>query len=224
MKNSAPFFLNMAQRTVHYALGERLIGCGVHDPNRFRMGNLLPDAYEGGAEIRRATHFIRPIENGEMTRYCDFEAFRARFARKVSEDDLYLGYYLHLIEDALYRVFLMQKRVKANIRSAADVSFLHEDYHLLNPYIVRRYGLKREVEPIPAFEREEIRRVHPFRQEAVLEGLASDFEERRTGKTVFMTERLTDEFIDAATRPCADALTRILQARPPVESMRYCWK
>lgn len=214
----------MSQRTVHYALGERLLQCGVRDANRFRIGNLLPDAYEGGAEERRITHYIRRVEGDELTRYCDFEAFRVRFDEKIRTDDLYLGYYMHLIEDALSRVFMMEKQIKASIRSAADVSFLHEDYHLLNAHIVRSYGLRYEVKAPPAFEAEEINAVYPFRLAALLEELKADFEESKTGKTKYLTENLIDELIASAYQPCADALRRIRENRPPLESMRYLWK
>ena len=49
----------MAQRTIHYLIGEALIAReGVTDVDRFRVGNLLPDAIAGLA-WRDQTHFQR---------------------------------------------------------------------------------------------------------------------------------------------------------------------
>lgn len=214
----------MAQRTIHYVIGERLMEYGVRDQNRFRIGNLLPDAYEGGTEVRRKTHYIRFVEGDETQRYCDYDAFRAEYDAKIREDDLYLGYYLHLVADAVYRVFLMEKRLMAQTRSVADVSALHDDYHILNRYIVKKYGIKCETEAPPAFEKEEINRVYPFRLDAFLEELRSDFEETREGKATLLTEELADEFMESAFAPCVDALRRIREGLPTMESGRYCWK
>ena len=46
----------MAQRTIHYLIGEDLIGLGIRDVDRFRIGNVLPDAIED-LVFRNLTHF-----------------------------------------------------------------------------------------------------------------------------------------------------------------------
>ena len=84
----------MAQRTIHYLLGELLLAELPADAARFRFGNLLPDAYEHGVHgLRAHTHYTRA--EGGVT-FSDFEAFRRDFADRVPGDALYLGYYLHL--------------------------------------------------------------------------------------------------------------------------------
>ena len=59
----------MAQRTIHYLIGEELIGMGVRDIDRFRVGNLLPDAIED-LIYRPLTHYQVdvPIDGGSARR------------------------------------------------------------------------------------------------------------------------------------------------------------
>lgn len=45
--------------------------------------------------------FLKLICSGTKKTY-DLTAFRSRFGRKVMTDDLYLGYYLHLVQDLLF--------------------------------------------------------------------------------------------------------------------------
>ena len=53
----------MAQRTIHYLIGEELIrGGGIRDIDRFRIGNLLPDAIED-LVFRDLTPSARPISS-----------------------------------------------------------------------------------------------------------------------------------------------------------------
>ncbi len=56
----------MAQRTIHYLIGEELLRrCDLRDAERFRVGNLLPDAHTQTSH-REITHFpFRFIRGGE---------------------------------------------------------------------------------------------------------------------------------------------------------------
>ncbi|MBR2582334.1 MAG: hypothetical protein IKD61_02955 [Oscillospiraceae bacterium] len=135
----------MAQRTIHYLLGEELIGLGVRDVDRFRVGNLLPDAIED-LIFRNLTHYQTDTQiGGETKRLSDFESFRREFAPLVETDGLYLGYYMHLIEDACYRRFWNRVRFAPRDMTRENVAVLHNDYHLLNRYIVSRYGIRNEL-------------------------------------------------------------------------------
>ena len=135
----------MAQRTIHYLLGEELIGLGVRDVDRFRVGNLLPDAIED-LIFRDLTHYQTDTQiGGETKRLSDFERFRREFAPLVETDGLYLGYYMHLIEDACYRRFWNRVRFAPRDMTRENVAVLHNDYHLLNRYIVSRYGIRNEI-------------------------------------------------------------------------------
>lgn len=210
----------MAQRTIHYLIGEQLLDGSIENANRFRLGNLLPDAYcEDG--VRRITHFTRILEDG--TRYSDFEAFRRMFPGKTETDELYLGYYLHLIEDACFRVFVARRRLYGTLPSSWDISFLHQDYHLLNRYLSERYGLTMQVKAEEELESEPICCIYPFRQQELLEALGQDLEERTLGQTRYLTEALLEEFLKEAVPVCRNALQRIRQGSEPLDPMTLTW-
>ena len=76
----------MAQRTIHYLIGEDLIGLGIRDADRFRIGNVLPDAIED-LVFRPLTHYQVDTEiDGKSVRFSDFERFRREFAPLVETD------------------------------------------------------------------------------------------------------------------------------------------
>ena len=213
----------MAQRTIHYLLGEELIGLGVADVDRFRVGNLLPDAIED-LVFRDLTHYQVEIErDGRSVRFCDFERFRREFAPLVETDGLYLGYYMHLIEDACYRIFWNRVRFAPRDVTRAEVAVLHNDYHLLNRYILSHYGIRDEIIFPEGFEREPINRIYPFLLREFLDEMRGDFTETAQGQTRYLTEELLEQYL-AQTRPvCREALRRILAGEEPTDPKSLCW-
>ena len=97
----------MAQRTIHYAFAEELIRrCGLTQPERFLLGSLLPDAYTDVC-YRDATHFKNHSIPGKV--FFDFEQFRRQFGEAMACDELYLGWYTHILEDDFYRELMHNK-------------------------------------------------------------------------------------------------------------------
>ena len=214
----------MAQRTVHYLLGEMLIDCGVKDVDRFRIGNLLPDAIESTA-FRDLTHYTKSeLIDGKTRKYSDFEAFRREFAPLVESDGLYLGYYLHLVEDACCRVQWDELGILGRIRDFDDVRRLHRDYHILNGYIVRRWGIEDSLVMPEGFENEPVTRIYPFLLTDFLTEMRGDFDDPARGETVFVTERTIDSFVEDYLDICRDALRRILTGAEPLDPKTLCWK
>ena len=213
----------MAQRTIHYLLGEELIGLGVKDVDRFRVGNLLPDAIED-LVFRNLTHYIKEETlGGRSLRFSDFERFRREFAPLVETDGLYLGYYMHLVEDACYRMFWNRVRFAPRDMSRENVAILHNDYHLLNRYIVSRCGIRNEIVFPEGFENEPVNRIYPFLLRDFLKEMEDDFTENPQGTTHFMTEALLDEFLAGARETCREALRRILAGDEPLDSRSLMW-
>ena len=117
----------MAQRTIHYVLGELLLcECPVRDRKRFLLGSILPDAYSAQEE-RKLAHFTDRSTPGIM--FFDFDAFRRRFGDRMAADDLYLGYYMHLVEDNFYRVFFRDEAY--NILGIDHMNFKHKAVKLI---------------------------------------------------------------------------------------------
>lgn len=217
----------MAQRLVHYLLGEMLLEntpLRGADAARFRLGNLLPDAYGPGKpspELRKQTHFITETERGRIS---DFERFRLTFAERIPGDGLYLGYYLHLAEDACFRVFWHGLSLGEHIRSLEDVSFLHRDYHILNRHLVAAYALKNDLPPAADIENEPINSVIRFDAARLLADTAADFTDEGGGETRFLSPELIDRFIKEALPVCEDAFSRVLNEKPPLDPHALTWK
>ena len=213
----------MAQRTIHYLLGEELIALGVRDAARFRVGNLLPDAIEDLA-FRNLTHYQEETTiGGALRRFSDFERFRREFAPLVETDGLYLGYYMHLVEDVCYRIFWNRVRFAPRDMTRADVAVLHNDYHLLNRYIVRRYGIRDELVMPGDFAREAVNRIYPFLLREFLDEMRGDFTEDPRGTTHYLTEALLEEFLAEARETCREALRRILAGEKPLDPRELSW-
>ena len=213
----------MAQRTIHYLLGEELIGLGVRDVDRFRVGNLLPDAIED-LIFRNLTHYQTDTQiGGETKRLSDFERFRREFAPLVETDGLYLGYYMHLVEDACYRRFWNRVRFAPRDMTRENVAVLHNDYHLLNRYIVSRYGIRNEIVFPENFEREPVNRIYPFLLRDFLDEMRGDFTENPQGTTHYLTETLLEEFLADARDTCREALRRILSGGEPMDPRSLTW-
>lgn len=213
----------MAQRTIHYLLGEELIPLGIRDADRFRIGNLLPDAIED-LVFRAQTHYqIDTVKGGKSLRFSDFERFRRDFSPLVETDGLYLGYYMHLVEDACYRIFWQKVRLFERDMTREKVAILHNDYHLLNAYIVSRYHIRDELVWPEGFESEPVNRIYPFLLRDFLSEMRGDFTEHPEGKTVYMTEALLEEYLSDTRGVCRDALRRILTGGEPLDPMRLTW-
>ena len=180
----------MAQRTIHYLFAELISReVPVQDKNRFLLGSVLPDAFSDPPQ-RQITHFKRSLPKNRTI--FDFDAFRDKFGGLMLQDSLYLGYYLHLVEDAFYRQFIYHVH---SIR-VTNVDILHQDYHLLNAYIVRKYGLTDTVRLPEDFEKEPICQITSFAPKEFLADMEHDFRETVTGDTHFLTEAMLDEFVE----------------------------
>lgn len=213
----------MAQRTIHYLIGEALLDDGVRDPARFRVGNLLPDAIEG-LRWRNLTHYqIGRFDDGTTRRWSDFERFRREFAELVENDDLYLGYYMHLVEDSCYRMLWREYGLWDRVKTEADVEILHRDYHLLNACIVRRWGI-RDALVMPAdFGREPINRIYPFRLAEFLDEAHADFTEDARGEMQIISEAFVERYVRDYLALCRDALRRLREGREPLDPQSMVW-
>ena len=84
----------MASSIIHLAVTKELTKrYKFKDENRLKFGAILPDAGRG-----KDSHVKKAVW-GLNKRVYDFERFRAEYGELMKSDDLYLGYYLHLVQD-----------------------------------------------------------------------------------------------------------------------------
>jgi hypothetical protein len=208
----------MAQRTIHYLFGEVISNhLELTDKKRFLLGSIMPDAVEVSNKDR--SHFkVRT----DRSIYLDFEAFRNQYGDLMRQDDLYLGYYMHLVEDAFYREFIYQDRF-AMPRTWEEVKLLHNDYHILNSYIVEKYDLHNilEKDMVPAHE--PIGGIEVFLLRESLSKLADEFAEQTQGDTVFLTEAMLDEFVEIYLPLVTEEAGNVKNGTSTLKSREYAW-
>lgn len=81
-------------------------------------------------------------------------------------DTLYMGYYIHLAEDLVYRDFIYNRYKWSPMEngrlSQKKVDGLHNDYRLLNKYVKEKYNLKNDIKIPHDIAEEELFRAFPM--------------------------------------------------------------
>lgn len=96
----------MASSIMHMAVTRLTAGkLNIRDSDRLLTGSVLPDFYP---DKSANSHMKLRICGGARKTY-DLTGFKEMYGNRMAEDDLYLGYYLHLVQDLVYRDFLYSK-------------------------------------------------------------------------------------------------------------------
>ena len=155
---------------MHYAITDKILQLfPMHDGARLRFGAVLPDA----SVNKRKTHF-RVYNEKLGIRLYDLESYRAQFGERMQKDDLYLGYYLHLIEDALYRKTLYDT-FGWNPYTPESTARMHHDYTLLNRHFIQKYNIRDDLAVPENFTQEPIFAFEPFDSEGLLRSIHQNF-------------------------------------------------
>lgn len=200
----------MASRVIHLAIAAELADrLGVNDKERFFFGHVLPDMILGEYEVRlplkKESHFYTLLPSGRKT--YDFYRFYEDYKDRLN-DDLYLGYYVHLIEDNIFRQYLYYRVGLLMRRGEKELlDELYKDYHLLNPLLRERYGIKLPAVP-KGLENEDIYKRFSFMVSEYLEEMNGDLTERPQGELRHFTEELIGEFISE----CADVIPKEMES------------
>lgn len=210
----------MAQRMIHYLFGELLSEkIEIKNKERFLLGSVLPDSYSESFE-RDITHFKRKTDEYV---YFDFEEFRNQYNDLIKVDELYLGYYMHLVEDAFYRVFLFSGKYK-HPSCPQDVAILHRDYHLLNKHILKKYKIKNILTEQQEFIKEPICKLARFSVNEFIKDMATDFSEKPIGNTYFVTEEMLNDFIETYIELLEKEMRAVIEGNKYLDVVNYMWK
>lgn len=208
----------MASRIVHLAIANEIIKVRpLSAPDRFYFGSLLPDA----CADRRA-HCEKLLENGAR-KTLDLSGFRRRFGKLVISDSLYLGYYLHLLQDILHRDE-MYGTIGFDPGPPENIPQLHLDYELTNRSVIEKYGLQNRVRPPVDLEREPLCTTWQFTPETLLEALAQDFSTAPQGIPRFFTEEDADRLIRRSVELCLLELDALKSDTGYFDEERFAWK
>ena len=208
----------MASRIVHLAIASEITK--IHplpEPERFFLGSILPDACPD-----RQAHYNRLLANGTK-KTNDLSGFRRRFGSQLRRDPLYLGYYLHLLQDILFRNEIYDV-VGFDPRPAGNIQQLHLDYRLTNRYVINKFGLTNQVRVPAGLEAEPLWKEWQFALTPFLEELAQDFHDTPQGTPKYFTETVADRLIDRSVRLCLQELEAMKCGDGHFEEDRYAWK
>lgn len=193
----------MASSIIHLAITNELIKqMEFKNPDRLKFGSIVADVgYNGNSHLKIA------VDEGRKKTY-DLEKFREIFAEKLKSDDLYVGYYLHLVQDILYRHFVYEK-YHWNPRIPGNVEKLHRDYAIGNYYVIQKYGLKNDIIVPTGFEKEDLNKICSYDADGLIEQMNLYFLPFEGDDTFFFTKEMADEFIDEAVVLCLQELTNL---------------
>ncbi len=210
----------MASRLMHLAVAEIILAREkVNDPNRFRLGCILPDA-KICSDLRDAPHFQRRLSGGMVT--CGLKKFLELFGDRVLSDDMYLGYYMHLIQDMVYRRY-MYALPSWDARIPENVRMLHSDYRSLNHYIVESRGLKNTIKKPAGLEGEKINLMFDFDTDGFLAELQKDFDIVQTGTYCVFTPQMAEDFFSLAADACINELKALRAGLPLYDEEAMAW-
>ena len=207
----------MASSVVHLAIINELIKkYSFKNINRLKCGVVIVDAgYNGNSHLK-----INILDGLKKT--YDFESFRQMFGKKMQEDDFYLGYYLHLVQDALYRHFVYDK-YHWNPKIPGNVERLHRDYAILNDYIIKKYNLVNDLVIPKNFNEEIINNLCSFDTEGFRKRMDSYFIPVADQDIFFFTREMSDEFINEAIDLCVHEINCLARNESGIDMYEYAW-
>lgn len=98
-----------------------------------------------------------------------------------------------MIQDIVFRKFVYDD-YKWNPTIPGNVERLHNDYRLINSYVIKKYDMKNDVEISMNVEKEEINQICSFGTEQIIADIENDFKLCPKGKIFFFTEAMADKY------------------------------
>lgn len=212
----------MASRIMHLAIANEIAKqISIQDMNRFRVGSMLPDAYAKGLSTAKS-HLKKKINNNTQNTY-GLSYFRKKYQEEMEHDSLYLGYYMHLIQDILFRHFVYDD-YKWDPVPEGNIERLHKDYGLINTYVINKYGLANETSISMNLKTEKIMEIYPFDLQQLEVNLYNDFQVSHEGEIFFFTGIMADEYITMATKKCIEEIKAMKNGIYTIDEEEYAWQ
>ena len=210
----------MASRIIHLAVADALLQeFEIDNSARFRLGSILPDA-KIDSHLRAEPHFQTVLPNGLIT--YKLREFLSLYGKKMEEDSLYLGYYLHLIQDIFYRRY-MYALPHWDARIWENVLQLHSDYRKINRYIIESRSLENGILLPEDFSTEDINLRFDFDMAGFLRELDGDFTRIGEGEYHHFTPQMADEYLAIAIEACRKELRSIREGLPLLDEIKMAW-
>ena len=208
----------MASSIIHLAITEKATNnLKIKDPYRLRLGAVLPDG-----TVHGNGHMKIRICDATRSTY-DLESFRERFGGKMKEDDLYLGYYLHLIQDIIFRRFVYSV-YHWDPLPPGNVERLYRDYTITNEHVIQTHGLEQSMLRYLDLSGEPILSLGEFDVRELVDRIHKQFVPVEDTGIFFFTRKMADEFIEMASALCREELQALANGKPCMSSTEWSWE
>ncbi len=213
----------MASGMIHYVISKKVAELtGIEDVERFLLGAVVaPDASSHADGSYNKAHFQGWLQD-KSRKGIDFNRFADKYGKRFEEDAFYLGYWCHLMEDAIWVHDVVDKYVRIYTGEVKKAYYQkgYNDYTRLNYLLLEESGLQR-----PEFENREVP-VEEVRQDllvSMIESVKGYFEAEPCKKEeleLYSWEVITS-YIDKCVRVCAEEIEKWKSGKENRRAERY---
>ena len=211
----------MASIIVHLAITNELTKrISFTDTNRLKFGAIVVDVGAGG-EQQGNSHLKIFVDGGKKKTY-DLDRYREMFGERMLSDDLYMGYYLHLVQDALFRNYVYVRH-QWNPIIPGNVERLHKDYKIVNQYVINRYQLENDIDIPDGFHKEDLNKISSFDTARLMLNMEDYFKPLEEEPIFFFTKEMSDEFIAEAVDFCVKEVEKLRRGESGIDMLEFAW-
>lgn len=211
----------MASRIIHLAITNELSQqYNFSNIDRLYFGTIIPDGVSSCQDYILSHFKLRISDTGK--RSYNLTEYKEKFGNLLKSDDLYFGYYLHLIQDLLYGHF-MYDRYHWNPKPDGNIERLHDDYKQINAYVISKYGLHSDIHVPNGFASEKINEIADFEPDRFIQELKNDFERIEYKERFFFTDNMVDEYIQWAVEYCKKELAALENGSYYFDEYEWSW-
>lgn len=142
----------MASALMHLAVAQEIAKRFEIDIRKFKYGNLLPDSTNNNPGAKALSHFRiqrEPYElaTTEVYQYYDYDLFYEKYKPHMY-DDVYLGYFTHLLTDEMWvqRIYIKYMRDENRRKRIEEQKNYYHDYDVLNQIIKEKYSISLDLD------------------------------------------------------------------------------
>ncbi len=207
----------MASIIIHMAVTVNVLDlCGI-DTHRdeYLVGTILPDYV-----LEENAHYKDLV--GER-KFFNLTRFREEHSNKL-DDPVYMGYYLHLVQDMVFRDFMYNTH-GFSPAERKNVLKLYGDYQRLNAHLARKYSI-----PVELLKNIDI--ISPDRYPDFTMNKAKLAEETEKyhninicpeGEYSFFTPEMADEYVRCAGEACLHEISALKGETEHINEINYSW-
>lgn len=198
----------LASKVLHYLIAEELIRkIQIKDENRFLIGSLAPDLSSHDDGSYNTSHYWDYIYEKQL-KGINWSKFETQYYEQMKVDDLYLGYYCHLIMDAIWFCLMADRYVRKIPKSERNIYYKkgYNDYRKLNSILRDRYSLVYRIIEIRDIGIEEVKeqKLSSLLKELRME-LSSEERFDISDLDIYPFDSVL-EFIDASIKTCINEI------------------